>query len=319
MTQTIPKFPWRIFVGLVCCLFVAPGLLHAQVVGETERQICLETAVDTAPMSYYEPTWVDIDGPMLPPPMYKRPALGDPVFQAEIDSLCVQRKAKSRVVSLSDTMASSSRVDSGQGLAPKEIVLTFDDGPRLPHTSIVLDILARCQINAIFFMVGRQARRAEHKEVIQAVLDQGHVVGSHTMTHQHYLGKAAPEISYKEIVRGHKAVENALGKKVPLFRFPFGSGAYRPLNRKILRDMGLVSMQWNSSSGDTVQHSVDAILRHSLRRIGEHPSGVFLAHDRKPLMVKTLPRLLKTLMDRGYTFVLLDPDLPSLGPKITRK
>src|SRR5580704_18037944 len=42
-------------------------------------------------------------------------------------------------------------------LADKEVVLTFDDGPIPPHSTVVLDTLAANCVKATFFLVGEMA------------------------------------------------------------------------------------------------------------------------------------------------------------------
>jgi hypothetical protein len=66
-------------------------------------------------------------------------------------------------------------------LAPKEIVLTFDDGPLPGTTERVLDALKNECVRATFFMLGRNA--AAHPSLAKRVLTEGHTVAHHTYKH----------------------------------------------------------------------------------------------------------------------------------------
>ena len=66
-------------------------------------------------------------------------------------------------------------------LAPKEVVLTFDDGPEPGSTGRVLDALARECVRAMFFLLGRSA--LAHPELARRALAEGHTVAHHTFSH----------------------------------------------------------------------------------------------------------------------------------------
>jgi peptidoglycan/xylan/chitin deacetylase (PgdA/CDA1 family) len=65
--------------------------------------------------------------------------------------------------------------------ASRQIALTYDDGPNDLHTLALLEVLARHEVRATFFMIGRHV--AERPEIARAVAQAGHVVGNHTFTH----------------------------------------------------------------------------------------------------------------------------------------
>src|SRR3954452_21357723 len=65
-----------------------------------------------------------------------------------------------------------------------ELLFTFDDGPNPKTTPLVLDALAKHHIHAIFFMVGEMAANKGAAEIIARILHDGHIIATHTMTHQ---------------------------------------------------------------------------------------------------------------------------------------
>ncbi len=66
-------------------------------------------------------------------------------------------------------------------LAPREVVLTFDDGPRPPYTNRVLKALADECVRATFFVLGRQA--LAFPAMVRQLHGAGHTIGTHTQNH----------------------------------------------------------------------------------------------------------------------------------------
>src|SRR6266849_5888192 len=63
----------------------------------------------------------------------------------------------------------------------KQIALTYDDGPNDPHTLRLLDVLARHNVRATFFLIGRFVQ--QRPDIVREVVKAGHVIGNHTFTH----------------------------------------------------------------------------------------------------------------------------------------
>ena len=106
-------------------------------------------------------------------------------------------------------------------LEPKEVVLTFDDGPWPGNTPAVLKALDDECTKGLFFAIGKHA--TYHPEILRQVYAAGHTVGTHTWSHANLNGKKMTEQMDKdEIEKGISAVKWALGgpSPAPFFRFP---------------------------------------------------------------------------------------------------
>ena len=106
------------------------------------------------------------------------------------------------------------------GKDPAEVALTYDDGPNDPYTGQLMDVLARNQIRATFFVIGRYVRQKPH--LARALHEAGHLIGCHTMTHPRlmYMG---PKRIRAEIADATALIEDTIGSRVRFFRPPFGA------------------------------------------------------------------------------------------------
>ncbi|NGP17810.1 polysaccharide deacetylase family protein [Devosia chinhatensis] len=107
-------------------------------------------------------------------------------------------------------------------LRPREVILTFDDGPRAGKTPAILDTLEEYGVKATFLMLGSAAKA--NPKLAREVAERGHTVGSHTYDHID-LNTVSRQEALNEIARGEQAVADALGGAgqalSPFFRFPY--------------------------------------------------------------------------------------------------
>jgi peptidoglycan-N-acetylglucosamine deacetylase len=172
----------------------------------------------------------------------------------------------------------------------KEIALTYDDGPNDPHTFHLLDVLAKNNVRATFFMIGRFAEK--RPDIVQQVVKAGHVVGNHTFTHPALALQSAAKIK-SELENCAHALDDAIGTHSNLFRPPFG--ARRPVVLRIAREMGLAPVMWNVTGYDWNAKSSESIERKCARQV--RGGDVVLLHDGGHLQMGT---------DRAFTVKATD-------------
>src|SRR5436190_24027732 len=63
----------------------------------------------------------------------------------------------------------------------KQLALTYDDGPNDPDTLRLLDVLAKHEVKATFFVIGRYVE--QRPDIVQRIVKEGHEIGNHTYTH----------------------------------------------------------------------------------------------------------------------------------------
>jgi peptidoglycan/xylan/chitin deacetylase (PgdA/CDA1 family) len=135
---------------------------------------------------------------------------------------------------------------------PHQLALTFDDGPNPAATPRLLEILARHNARATFFLIGEYILR--EPALTRELLAAGHTLGNHTMHHL-WLPRYANSTIRAEIADCNRTLEDTLGQPVTLFRPPHG--ARRPAVMRIARSLGLQTVQWNLMVGDWKNRTAD--------------------------------------------------------------
>ncbi|MBA3452184.1 MAG: polysaccharide deacetylase family protein [Deltaproteobacteria bacterium] len=174
-----------------------------------------------------------------------------------------------------------------------EVLFTFDDGPNPTTTPKVLDILAKHQIKAVFFMVGEMVDTQNKKvpPIIARILRDGHVIANHTMTHQDLCRVKTIEAAIADIDDGRAAIEKVAAVQMVWFRAPFGVRCDRLDG--LLAERGIEHFHWDldpqewkhNDKTKTVNYVTGSLARSSAR-------NVLLLHDIKPVTVAALPEIL---------------------------
>ena len=188
----------------------------------------------------------------------------------------------------------------------KQIALTYDDGPNDPHTLKLLEVLAKHDVHATFFMIGRYVR--QRPDIVRAVAQAGHVIGNHTYTHPLLIFKSAAE-TRSQLHDCHSALTDAIGEHSNLFRPPFGGR--RPATLRVARELGLKTIMWNVTGYDwnappasEIEKKVDRQRRGGdviLLHDGGHKT---MGADRSQTVIVT-DNLIRRYKDQGYEFVTI--------------
>jgi len=183
-----------------------------------------------------------------------------------------------------------------------QIALTFDDGPESDNTPRLLDMLDRYSITATFFVVGTKAK--ESPDLIRRIVDSGHAIGSHGMTHTPLAFRSyrAYIIEVRDAVRD---LEDMTGKSVFLFRPPYGIRS--PELYSILRKEGLRPVFWDVMAFDWLKPSAKWISQRVLRSIRE--GSIVLLHDgggARSRTIDAIPFIEQGVRTRGLEFTRLN-------------
>lgn len=187
-------------------------------------------------------------------------------------------------------------------LGPKEVVLTFDDGPDPPITERILAALRAECTKASFFLIGKMAEA--YPGYVRREVEEGHTVGTHTWSHPLHINRMTADEGIAEIDKGFAAVEKAAGQPVaPFFRFPGLNDSGTLLNH--LQARGIATITVDVVSDDSFIHDPKRIVETMFRRLDARGGGIILFHDIKPLTGEVLPLVLAELKAKGYGVVQL--------------
>jgi peptidoglycan/xylan/chitin deacetylase (PgdA/CDA1 family) len=164
------------------------------------------------------------------------------------------------------------RTFTGLTRGRKTLALTYDDGPNDPHTQRLLEVLAKHNVHATFFLIGRYVQ--QRPDLAREILKAGHAIGNHTFTHPLLTLKSNAEI-HRELSVCNAALRDALGQSVNLFRPPFGGR--RPSVLRLARELGLKPVMWNVTGYDWTAPPAAVIEQKVSKQI--RGGNVILLHD----------------------------------------
>ena len=181
----------------------------------------------------------------------------------------------------------------------KQIALTFDDGPSLVRTPVLLDALDAAHAPATFFVVG--SRAAEAPAMLRRMAKRGDEVENHSFTHPNMNLLLLPEAE-NEIVRGSVVIQALTGKQPHFFRPPGGNAS--PAVQRLAQNYGLSVAYWTV---DAVHYedlgSPNGLVSYVLAHV--HSGSIVLMHNGPDVTAAAIPNLVAGLRARGYLLVTL--------------
>ncbi len=185
-------------------------------------------------------------------------------------------------------------------LQPKEVVLTFDDGPQKFSTESVLQALNDECVKATFFSIGMMA--LGYPEIIREVAKAGHTVGTHTWSHKALAKLKTFDEAKDEIERGISGVKRAVGGPIaPFFRFP--TLVDTPETVAYLGKRNIAMFSTDIDSFDFKPQTAEHVVKSVMEKLDKRGKGIILMHDIHKTTAKALPMLLAELKAKGYKIV----------------
>jgi len=177
--------------------------------------------------------------------------------------------------------------------------LTFDDGPYPETTPALLDLLDEFGVKATFFFIGKHIRL--HPDLALQVLERGHDIGNHSMTHRLMLTLSKAEIE-REIDDTNALITDISGYKSRLFRPPYGLLDNR--TARMLQNRRMVRVYWGAMASDFKPIGTDKVVERILQQI-KNENLIVLHEGGNKIAGQTLAstrRILKITLDKGYRF-----------------
>ena len=199
----------------------------------------------------------------------------------------------------------------GKGISPKDLILTFDDGPDEIWTPGIMDILSRYHVPAVFFVLGDQAQR--YPLLLERMDKEGFLIGNHTYFHPN-IQSISNERLKLELNSTQRIIESACGRKTILFRAPYDTDTSPSTIEQFgtisqIIDLGYIILGANVDSFDWKQPGVDNIIENVKQQIADPSSHVIVMHDGggdRSQTLAALEKMIPELREKGYRFVGLD-------------
>ena len=200
------------------------------------------------------------------------------------------------------------------------IYLTFDDGPG-PYTARLLDILAKYNVKATFFVTGRGDRSLIAREA-----REGHTVAIHTFSHNYSQIYASEEAYFNDLNAINEIIREQTGSYSKLLRFPGGSSNTVSRNAcagimtrltAAVEEKGFKYFDWNVSSGDAGgATSADKVYANVINGVRGKAYSIVLQHDIKGYSVNAVERIIIWGLNNGYTFAPLTYESPTIHQRV---
>ena len=186
----------------------------------------------------------------------------------------------------------------------KVLYLTFDAGYENGHTGAILDVLAKHEAPAAFFVVGTYIE--QNPELVRRMADQGHIVGNHTWHHWD-MDKIGDRATFeKELADVAAAFETATGKEMPRYYRP-PRGVYAERNLEMAQALGYKTVFWSLAYVDWKQDEQPSKEQAFDKLLGRvHNGAIVLLHSTSSTNAEILDELLTRWEEMGYRFGRLD-------------
>ena len=186
----------------------------------------------------------------------------------------------------------------------KTIYLTFDAGYENGCTPAILDALKKHNAPACFFVVGNYIDTAP--ALVQRMVDEGHIVGNHTLHHPDMSAIASQEAFAAELDGLAEKFTALTGQPMQKFYRP-PQGKFSEENLKQAQALGYKTIFWSLAYVDWYtdnQPTEEQAFSKLIPRI--HNGAIVLLHSTSETNARILDELLTRWEEQGYTFGRLD-------------
>lgn len=186
----------------------------------------------------------------------------------------------------------------------KVLYLTFDAGYENGYTGQILDVLKKHQVPAAFFLVGNYLEK--EPDLVRRMVQEGHIVGNHTMHHPNMSKLSNKEAFQKELTELEALYTQVTGQQMKKYYRP-PQGVYSQENLENAKELGyktvfwsLAYADWDNNSQPTAQQAFDKLLPRV------HNGAVILLHSTSKTNAEILDQLLTRWKEQGYRFASIE-------------
>ncbi len=180
------------------------------------------------------------------------------------------------------------------------IYLTIDEGYENGYTAKILDVLKEKNCPAVFFVTMDYVK--QNPDLIRRMIDEGHVVGNHSVTHPSAgLPSQSIDTQAEELMALHRHVKENFDYDMHLFRYP--AGIHSDQSLALVQQLGYKSVFWSFAYRDWItddQPDPAAALQQVTNRL--HPGAIYLLHAVSSTNTQIMGDFIDQARAQGYTF-----------------
>ncbi len=198
-------------------------------------------------------------------------------------------------------------IDDAKGIAmgnkeSKKVYLTFDEGYEAGYTEKILEVLKENKVPATFFITAHYVNT--RSDLVQKMIDEGHIVGNHTVNHKSMPSLNTEEIK-NEVMKLHTVIYEKFGYEMKYLRPP--KGEYSETTVQYCNNLGYTTVMWSFAYDDWDEKKQDR-QEYAKNKIIEniHNGAVILLHGNSKDNTNILDYCIKEIKNMGYEFASLD-------------
>lgn len=229
---------------------------------------------------------------------YKKLGLFIPVLCIIVVGAFRQRQEAGEpvVTAMTEAENETPAANAGDIQEKPQIALTFDDGPHPRYTVEILDGLARRDVKATFFLLGKNIEGRE--EIVRRMNEEGHLIGNHSYSHARLISLRDVN-ACEELLKTNELIYDIIGSYPTYVRPPFGEWKTGLECEEIM-----IPVLWTVDSYDWKNKNADKIYEEVIKNAGD--GDIILMHDWYDTSVKAAMRIVDELEAQGYEFVTID-------------
>ena len=184
----------------------------------------------------------------------------------------------------------------------KFIYLTFDLGYEAGYTENILNTLKENNVNATFFITAHYVNTAS--DLIQKMIDDGHIIGNHTVNHKSMPGLNREELT-NEIMNLHRSIYDKFNYEMKYMRPP--KGEYSEKSLDTITKLGYIPVMWSFAYADwdeAKQPSKEDGIKKIIDNV--HNGEIMLLHATSKTNMEILDTVIKQIKEMGYEFKSLN-------------
>ena len=184
-----------------------------------------------------------------------------------------------------------------------KIYLTFDEGYENGYTAQILDTLKEHNVKAAFFITGPYL--AQEQELVDRMVNEGHIVGNHTLNHPNLHRLSDPQKIADELGNLNSVFFDRYGINMKYMRPP--EGEYSPRVLAVANSLGYKTIFWSFAYKDwdtSRQRGADYAFNQVTPYL--HSGAILLLHAVSKDNAEALGRIITHAKEQGYEFASLD-------------